>query len=152
PPGRARRPQRHPERWLRRRDDFPRSAGREVPRLWLGRPRRRRWPRPRFYRGGAGVGARRARAAGVRDLQYREGQGGLVHGEQPRIPRSRAERGAVRARDAGARMTTIPAPAATREALGPALIRLQEEGADLVVVDADLGKSTSAIAFRDQFP
>lgn len=49
-------------------------------------------------------------------------------------------------------MTTIPAPAATREALGPALIRLQEEGANLVVVDADLGKSTSAITFRDRFP
>jgi transketolase len=49
-------------------------------------------------------------------------------------------------------MTTIHAPAATREALGPALVRLQEAGADIVVVDADLGKSTSARAFRDAFP
>ncbi len=48
-------------------------------------------------------------------------------------------------------MTTASAPAATREALGPTLIRLQEQGADIVVVDADLGKSTSARAFRDQF-
>ncbi|MEX2446197.1 MAG: transketolase C-terminal domain-containing protein [Dehalococcoidia bacterium] len=43
-------------------------------------------------------------------------------------------------------------PAATREALGPALTRLQQEGADIVVVDADLGKSTSARAFHDTFP
>lgn len=46
---------------------------------------------------------------------------------------------------------TIPA-AATREALGPTLIRLQRGGADIVVVDADLGKSTTARAFRDAFP
>ena len=49
-------------------------------------------------------------------------------------------------------MTTAPAPAATREALGPTLIRLQQNGADIVVVDADLGKSTSARKFRDEFP
>ena len=47
--------------------------------------------------------------------------------------------------------TTIPA-AATREALGPTLVRLQQAGADIVVVDADLGKSTSARTFRDSFP
>ena len=49
-------------------------------------------------------------------------------------------------------MTTTLPLAATREALGPTLIRLQQNGADLVVVDADLGKSTSARAFRDAFP
>ena len=49
-------------------------------------------------------------------------------------------------------MTTAPAPAATREALGPTLIRLQQNGADIVVLDADLGKSTSARKFRDEFP
>ncbi|MGE3857141.1 MAG: transketolase family protein [Dehalococcoidia bacterium] len=49
-------------------------------------------------------------------------------------------------------MTTIPAAAATREALGPALVRLQQNGANIVVVDADLGKSTSARTFRDSFP
>jgi len=49
-------------------------------------------------------------------------------------------------------MTTVPAPAATREALGPTLIRLQRAGADIVVVDADLGKSTSARSFKDAFP
>ena len=48
--------------------------------------------------------------------------------------------------------TTAPAAAATREALGPTLIRLQQAGADIVVVDADLGKSTSARAFKDAFP
>ena len=42
--------------------------------------------------------------------------------------------------------------AATREAVGPTLIRLQKEGNNLVVVDADLGKSTSARKFRDEFP
>lgn len=51
-------------------------------------------------------------------------------------------------------MTTAEAraPAATREAVGPTLIRLQQEGHNLVVVDADLGKSTSARKFRDDFP
>lgn len=49
-------------------------------------------------------------------------------------------------------MTTALAPAATREALGPTLIRLQEEGLDVVVVDADLGKSTSARKFAERFP
>ena len=48
--------------------------------------------------------------------------------------------------------TTAPAPAATREALGPTLIRLRQEGLDIVVVDADLGKSTSARKFGDEFP
>ncbi|MSQ30241.1 MAG: transketolase family protein [Dehalococcoidia bacterium] len=47
--------------------------------------------------------------------------------------------------------TTIPA-AATREALGPTLVRLQQQGADIVVLDADLGKSTSARLFFDAFP
>jgi len=44
------------------------------------------------------------------------------------------------------------APAATREALGPALVRLQNAGHDIVVVDADLGKSTTSRAFKDAFP
>lgn len=49
-------------------------------------------------------------------------------------------------------MTTTLAPAATREALGPTLIRLQNEGHDIVVVDADLGKSTTSRLFKDAFP
>ncbi|GMU41945.1 MAG: hypothetical protein AMXMBFR23_28110 [Chloroflexota bacterium] len=50
-------------------------------------------------------------------------------------------------------MTAVQATAATRDALGPALVRLQQSGAvDLVVVDADLGKSTTARKFRDAFP
>ena len=36
--------------------------------------------------------------------------------------------------------TTLPA-AATREALGPTLVRLQREGADLIVVDAEIGRA-----------
>lgn len=48
--------------------------------------------------------------------------------------------------------TEAPAPAATREAVGPTLIRLQQAGHNLIVVDADLGKSTSARKFRDEFP
>jgi transketolase len=51
-------------------------------------------------------------------------------------------------------MTTaeVHAPAATREAVGPTLIKLQQNGHNLIVVDADLGKSTSARKFRDEFP
>ncbi len=50
-------------------------------------------------------------------------------------------------------MTAVsPAPAATREAFGPTLIRLAEEGLPIVVVDADLGISTTARKFRDEYP
>jgi len=50
-------------------------------------------------------------------------------------------------------MTTTQQPtAATREALGPTLIRLREEGLDIAVVDGDLGASTTARQFGDRFP
>ena len=42
--------------------------------------------------------------------------------------------------------------AATREAMGPTLARLVETGLDIVVVDADLGVSTSAAKFGKAFP
>jgi transketolase len=42
--------------------------------------------------------------------------------------------------------------AATREALGPTLVRLREEGLDIVVVDADLGVSTTARVFAAACP
>lgn len=48
--------------------------------------------------------------------------------------------------------TAAPAPAATREALGPTLVRLQDAGANIAVVDADLGKSTSARLFSEHYP
>ena len=48
-------------------------------------------------------------------------------------------------------MTTRTA-AATREALGPTLARLVREGLDIVVVDADLGSSTTARQFGREFP
>jgi transketolase len=50
-------------------------------------------------------------------------------------------------------MTTVsPATAATREALGPTLVRLAREGLDIVAVDGDLGVSTSARVFGKAFP
>jgi transketolase len=41
---------------------------------------------------------------------------------------------------------------ATRTALGPTLSRLCREGLDIVCVDADLGYSTSAVKFGQEFP
>jgi transketolase len=41
---------------------------------------------------------------------------------------------------------------ATRTALGPTLVRLCREGLDIVCVDADLGYSTSAVKFGQEFP
>jgi transketolase len=41
---------------------------------------------------------------------------------------------------------------ATREVFGPTLARLAREGLDIVVVDADLGYSTSAVKFGQEFP
>jgi transketolase len=50
-------------------------------------------------------------------------------------------------------MTTVSqATAATREALGPTLVRLAHEGLDIVVVDGDLGVSTTARVFGKAFP
>src|SRR5262245_43439523 len=48
--------------------------------------------------------------------------------------------------------TTQQPPAATREALGPTLIKLYESGVDLAVVDGDLGVSTTAKVFGDKYP
>ncbi len=48
--------------------------------------------------------------------------------------------------------TTAQPPAATREALGPTLVRMREEGLDIVVVDGDLGISTTARVFGDRYP
>ena len=42
--------------------------------------------------------------------------------------------------------------AATREALGPTLVQLANDGLPIVVVDADLGVSTTARKFRDAYP
>jgi transketolase len=41
---------------------------------------------------------------------------------------------------------------ATRNAFGPTLVRLAREGLDIVCVDADLGYSTSAVKFGQEFP
>ena len=50
-------------------------------------------------------------------------------------------------------MTAVSTPpAATREALGPTLVRLAQEGLPIVVVDADLGVSTTARKFREAYP
>ncbi|MGB2695998.1 MAG: transketolase C-terminal domain-containing protein [Dehalococcoidia bacterium] len=50
-------------------------------------------------------------------------------------------------------MTTAPAQtAATREALGQTLVKLAQDGLDIVVVDADLGKSTTSRDFQKAFP
>jgi len=50
-------------------------------------------------------------------------------------------------------LTTVSqSPAATREALGPTLLRLVEEGLDIVAVDADLGASTTARVFGKARP
>ena len=50
-------------------------------------------------------------------------------------------------------MTAVSTPpAATREALGSTLVKLREEGLEIVVVDADLGKSTTSRAFEQAYP
>src|SRR3990172_9560680 len=52
----------------------------------------------------------------------------------------------------GVHMVQTARTAATRDALGPTLVRLAREGLDIVVVDADLGVSTSAVKFGREFP
>ena len=49
-------------------------------------------------------------------------------------------------------MVTSAKPEATRNALGPMLVKLAEAGLDIVCVDADLGVSTTAVKFGQAFP
>lgn len=49
-------------------------------------------------------------------------------------------------------MVTAAKTEATRNALGPTLVKLAREGLDIVCVDADLGFSTSAVKFGQAFP
>ena len=46
----------------------------------------------------------------------------------------------------------MPPLSETRFAYGDALLRLGEERSDVVVLDADLYKSTRTVLFRDKFP
>lgn len=48
--------------------------------------------------------------------------------------------------------TTAPPPAATREAYGPALVKLAEAGYDIVALDADLSASTGGNKLAGSFP
>lgn len=48
--------------------------------------------------------------------------------------------------------TAAPAPAATREAYGPALVKLAEAGYDIVALDADLSASTGGNKLAGSFP
>jgi transketolase len=48
--------------------------------------------------------------------------------------------------------TTQQPPAATREAFGPTLLKLLDEGVDIAVVDGDLGASTTARQFGAKHP
>jgi transketolase len=49
-------------------------------------------------------------------------------------------------------MVQTAAEKATREVFGPTLAKLAREGLDIVCVDADLGYSTSAVKFGQEFP
>jgi transketolase len=49
-------------------------------------------------------------------------------------------------------MVQAGATKSTREVLGPTLARLCRDGVDIVCVDADLGYSTSAVKFGQEFP
>ncbi len=48
--------------------------------------------------------------------------------------------------------TAAPPPAATREAYGPALVKLAEAGCDIVALDADLSASTGGNKLAASFP
>ena len=48
--------------------------------------------------------------------------------------------------------TSAPPPAATREAYGPALVKLAESGHDIVALDADLSASTGGNKLAASFP
>jgi transketolase len=49
-------------------------------------------------------------------------------------------------------MLSLGEKVATREAYGNALVRLGKENPDIVVLDADLAKSTKTIKFKGHFP
>src|ERR1700722_18310867 len=82
----------------------------------------------------------------------------FVHGEQSQIPRDRAYARRRETRAAGARIMATPTKyelklgPATREAFGAALVELGATNPDVVVLDADLSKSTYTAEFGKKYP
>src|SRR5207244_2607586 len=94
---------------------------------------------------------------------HHQGQGRIVHGEQSQIPRRGADSRRAKAGLAGVELMStetksarnkfeVKLGAATREAFGRTLVELGRENKDVVVVDADLSKSTMTTYFAKEFP
>src|SRR6202046_5615592 len=85
-------------------------------------------------------------------------QGRLLHGKQSEISRHGADQRRSRAGVTGAAMTPartkyeLKPGAATREAFGKALVELGASNPQVVVLDADLSKSTYTAEFGKKFP
>src|SRR5690606_19006982 len=152
----ARQPGRHPglqqgpDRRIRKGRDGHRAASRKARVLQLARrhhrrPRHRSLP-PRHKRGAGHQGQ-----AHLRHREHRQGQGRLLHGGRGGLAWRRPECRAGRARHRGAE-EVMSVKKATRQAFGEALVRLGEERQDIVVLDADLAKSTKSELFGKKFP
>src|SRR6185369_7877311 len=89
--------------------------------------------------------------------QHRQGQGRLLHGEPDRLARLGAQQGADgegarrAARARSGREGVMATMKATRDAFGEALVKAGEKYPNVVVLDADLAKSTKSEAFAKKF-
>src|ERR1017187_290264 len=157
-PGGHRGLQPDPTRWLRQRHHGDRAGGGQMAVVRLAHAGDRR-PRFRGDRGRAGRGRGDQGQAHLHRGAHRQGEGRIVHGEQPEVPRRGADARRIEAGPTGAQLT-MPAKTkfeikmgpATREAFGRTLVELGRENKDVVVVDADLSKSTMTTYFAKEFP
>src|SRR2546426_144182 len=136
----------------------PRAARGEMGSVQLARPDDR-WTRlPPDPRGDRGSPPHEG-ASHRGPLPHREGQRGLLHGEQDQVSRGRDERRGTEARPRGARrsggrdLTAGPwKMESQRSYFGKALIELGRRNPNVVVVGADTTESIKTIDFGKSFP
>src|SRR5215831_7460691 len=90
---------------------------------------------------------------------HHQGQRRVLHGKQSQVPRRGAYAGRGQTGTTGAAISMptktkfeIKLGASTREAFGRALVEIGRENKDIVVLDADLSKSTMTTYFQKEFP
>src|SRR5215831_2068686 len=120
-----------------------------------------RRPQPRSDRGRAGGSRGHQGQAHVPCGAHHQREGRILYGKQSQVPRCRADARRIEAGPTGVELTMpaetkpkfeIKLGAATREAFGRTLVELGRENKDVVVVDADLSKSTMTTYFAKEFP
>src|SRR4051812_43014215 len=125
--------------------------------IWLAHAEHRRSQYPGLAAGVRGSSADQ-RQADLHRCEHGQRQRRFVHGEQSQVPRRCSNTRRTRESAAGDWLMPVRTKyelkigGATREAFGKALVELGRENPNIVVLDADLSKSTMTAAFGKEFP